>query len=766
MRILRFVFTLGVCLLAPAMAPSATAQQPPASQPAPAVRPERKTFTITPATSAIVVDGDLSEAAWASATSIPLIYEWQPGDNVPASIETTCLVTFDAERFYVAFRAKDPNPGDIRAHYADRDVAYLDDTVGFMIDTFNDRRRGYQFRVNPRGVQMDAINSDVGGSEDWSWDAIWDAEGRVTADGYIVEIAVPFSSLRFPAGQDIQTWGFMAARDWPRSMRRRMRTSYTARDQGCLVCQFDSLTGFQGITPGRNIEFDPTVTVARTDRVAPSAVHPGPLQAGDADFEAGLSAKWGITPNVTFSGTINPDFYQVEADAAQLDINTRFRLFFEEKRPFFLEGADFFSTPIAAVFTRSIVDPSWGAKLTGKEGRSAFGAFVARDDVTTMTFSGYEGSGFTSIDSPLTSMVGRYRHDIAGTSAVGLLVASRDGDEYSNHVGGIDGLIRIGRSNSVRFQYLASQTQYPSDVAQAFDQPEDAFTGHAYAFNANRNTRNWFFGAGTRGYSPEFRADSGFVTQTDLRTMSANAARVFTGGAHKWYSRIEAGLGLDRSSDFSGDRVQWGMDVPLVYAGPMQSEIFYNPSSNHEYFAGREFDNFRHNFGAGIRPTGDFAIGINGTIGGAIDFAGARKADQVRLSPQATLNLFDRLALELNHTYQKLEVDAGRLFTANLTQARAVYHLNRRTFVRAILQFTDIDRNAATSPAGAMLQVRRLFSQYLFSFRINPQTVLLVGYSDNQLGLPGAGILTPGTRTDLAQTDRTFFLKIGYAWVL
>jgi hypothetical protein len=645
-------------------------------------------------------------------------------------------------------------------------VPFLDDTVGFMIDTFDDRRRGYQFRINPRGVQMDAINSDVDGSEDWSWDGIWDAEGRVTADGYVVEVAVPFSSLRFPRTEGAQTWGFMASRDWPRSMRRRMRSTYTDRNQGCLICQFDSLTGFENISPGKNLEFDPTVTAARTDRQAPSANVAAPLEPGDPNYQAGVSARWGITPNVTFSGTINPDFYQVEADAAQLDINTRFRLFFPEKRPFFLEGADFFSTPISAVFTRSMVDPSWGAKLTGKEGRSAFGTFVARDEVTTMTFPGYEGSSFTSIDSPLTSMVGRYRRDIAGTSAIGVVLASRNGDAYANHVGGLDGLVRIGRPNSVRFQYLLSQTEYPSDVAARFRQPEGRFGGRAYSVSFGRNTRNWGMSARTRGFSADFRADSGFVTQTDLRTYGANVSRVFIGGAERWYSRMEVGVGANHSSDFSGDRVQWGLDFPLFYAGPMQSEVFYSLYPNHEYFAGHRFDNFRHNFGGSIRPTGDFSAGMSGTIGGAVDFAGARKAEQVRLSPFVTFNALDRLAIELNHTFQRLNVDAGRLFTANLTQSRFVLHLNRRTFVRAILQYTDIDRNAATNQPAATLQTRRLFSQYLFSFKINPQTVLLAGYSGNQLGLPGGDLTMPPGRTDLTHTDRTFFLKIGYAWVL
>jgi hypothetical protein len=761
-RTRRLASVLGVSLFAFTSTPASAQPQTPQAAPA---RPPLRSFAIAKATSPIVVDGALDEPAWAAATEIPLIYEWQPGDNVPASVETTALVTFDAERLYVGFRAKDPSPGDIRAHFADRDAPVLDDTVGFFIDTFNDRRRGYQFRINARGVQMDAVNSDVGGDEDWSWDAIWDAEARITTDGYVVEVSVPFSSLRFPRTEGEQTWGFSAMRDMPRSMRRRMRSTYTDRNQNCLVCQFDSLTGFEGITPGKNVEFDPTFTLARTDLQAPSVVSPAPLEAGDIDPQVGLSAKWGITPNLTFSGTINPDFYQIEADAAQLEINTRFRLFFEEKRPFFLEGADFFSTPISAVFTRSIVDPSWGAKLTGKEGRNAFGAFVARDEVTTMTFPGYEGSGFTSIDSPLTSMVGRYRRDVAGTSTLGVIVASRDGDAYANHVAGVDGAVRLGLSNSVRFQYLVSQTEYPEQVVALFEQPDGAFAGHAYQLNFNRNTRNWFMSARTSGFSPEFRADSGFVTQTDFRTVAGNVGRVFTGGVDRWYSRIELGLGANRDTDFSGDRAQWGADLQVSYSGPMQSEVSYTAAPNYEYYDGVDYENFRHNFRFSIRPSGDFSAGMNVVRGGAIDFSGGREAEQLRVTPVVTWNVFDRLALELNHTYQTLDIDEGRLFTANLTQGRAVMHLNRRTFVRAILQYTDIDREAATNPAETSLETRRLFSQYLFSYKLNPQTVLLVGYSDNQVGLPATPFNDP-FRLQLGRTDRTFFLKIGYAWVL
>ena len=738
-----------VCLLVPSI---------------PALAQQAQDFAITRAASTITVDGVLDEPAWASATAIPLKFEWTPGDNVPPEVETTAYVTFDERFLYVAFRAIDPEPGAIRAHFADRDVPFLDDTVGFMIDTFNDRRRAYQFRINPRGVQMDAINSDIQNSEDWSWDAIWDAEGRITPEGYNVEVAVPWSSLRFPRTDGSQTFGFSAMRDWPRSMRRRMRSSYTSRNSTCLVCTFDRITGFEGITPGRSIEFDPTVTLARTDVAQPGGPVPGPLVGGDTDIEAGLSATWGITPNVTFSGTINPDFYQVEADAAQLDVNTQFQLYFEEKRPFFLEGADYFRTPVEAVFTRTIVDPAWGAKITGKEGPHAFGVFVARDEVTTMTFSGYEGSGFASTPDAMTSVVGRYRRDIAGTSALGALVTSRNSDGYANHVAGIDGLFRIGPSNRLSFQWLTSQTEYPLSIAAEAGQPEDAFTGHAYIVAFNRGTENWSWYANTRGFSRDFRADSGYVPQTDYRSTRGGVARVFHGSADSWYSRIELEAAANVDTDYDGERSQSGSDFSIFYGGPWQTEFWYVAAPNDEYYAGRSYDNFRQNVGFRIRPTGDLNMGVDATFGGAIDFAGAREAEQVRVSPFVEANAFDRLALRVSHNYQGLEVDEGRLFTANLTQARGVLHFNRRTFVRAILQYTHVDREAATNPLETRLTQSRLFSQYLFSYKLNPQTVLLAGYSDNQVGFD-RGFVEP-FRLDLTRTNRTFFMKIGYAWVL
>ena len=399
-----------------------------------------------PRTSAeIRVDGRLDEIAWTRALVVPLRYETRPGENVSPPVETEGLLTYDSEGVYVAFRAKDPNPGKIRAHLSDRDTAWNDDFVGVVLDTFNDERRAFEFFVNPLGVQMDVLKDDVSGSEDSAWDAIWSSAGRITEEGYVVEVAIPFHSLRFPAGSQQQTWGVDLIRFYPRSQRHRIASQPMDRDRSCYLCQISKIVGFEDIAPGRAIELVPTVVSGRTD--ARDDESAGSLTQGDFESEVGLTAKWGVTPNLTLMGTINPDFSQVEADSAQLDVNNQFALFFPEKRPFFLEGADYFDTPLNAVFSRNVADPDWGLRMTGKVGSNGLGVFAAQDAVTNLIFPGSQGSDTGSFDFATTDSVLRYRRDVGQNSALGALVTSRDGGDYANLVSGLDGIFRFKESN-------------------------------------------------------------------------------------------------------------------------------------------------------------------------------------------------------------------------------------------------------------------------------------------------------------------------------
>ncbi|MBL8143164.1 MAG: carbohydrate binding family 9 domain-containing protein [Acidobacteria bacterium] len=749
----RFTATWATLLvLAPAPALLAAQDAPPLT---PATRP-RVVHTVTAASSAITVDGPLDESAWQTALRVAVAYEWLPGDNVEPPERTDCLVTYDREALYVAFRAFDRDPSAIRARLADRDVPYLDDTVGFMIDPFNDERRAFQFRINALGVQMDAVNSDVDRSEDWSWDAIWDSAGRITADGYIVEVRVPFSSLRFQRTQAAQTWGFQATRDLPRSLRHRMRSSPTDRSRACGICQFDKLTGFEAITPGRNLEFAPTVTTHRTDER--DTFPGGRLTAGDPDADVGLSARWGLTPNVTMNGALNPDFSQVEADVAQLDVNTRFALSYPEKRPFFLEGNDFFGTPLDLVFTRTIADPRWGAKVTGKEGAHAFGAFVTRDEVANLLFPANQSSstGFLAGTS-LTTGVARYRRDIGGQSTIGSLFTAREGGGYHNRVASLDTQVRLSQTDTVRVQVMKTWTAYPIAVALDNGQPIGEFTGNGASFGYSHNDRAWSWFANGGLLDAGIRADVGFMPRVDTRAVAAGVNRVFRGRPGQWFSAIEIGASNDITYDGGGQLTDRGFDFPIEYTGPKQVQAYYNPSPNLEYFDGQTYHNFRHNVGIQMRPSGALAFGASGTIGTTIDVANGRQANVVRFTPEVEFSLARRVNGSLSHNFQRLTVDAGRLFTANLSEARVLYHFDRRTFLRTIVQYTHVDRDVRHYTFAIAPESSRLFTQVLFSFKLNPQTVLLAGYSDNHAGARGI---------DLTQTNRTFFMKLGYAWVL
>lgn len=747
-------FPAALAVLALLAGSFASADEKPASTP-PLAAPA---FGVTPATSAIAIDGVLDDPAWASATVIPVRFEYQPGENVAPPVRTDGLLTFDRKSLYIAFRAFDPTPSAIRAHLMDRDqidTFIQDDHVTILVDSFNDERRAYQFRVNPLGVQADAVNSEVDNVEDWSWDAIWKSAGRITPDGYVVEIAIPFRELRFPGGAGALTFGLSFERSYPRSIRHRARSHPTDRNRSCTFCQFNKVTGFQDLLSGRNVEIDPTLTAHRTDNRAPEPG--GAMVNGSPQADLGVTARWRLAAGTTVSGTVNPDFSQIEADTVQLDFNTRFALFYPEKRPFFLEGLDFFSTPEQAVFTRTVADPSGGLKVVGKEGGNSYGVFVTRDRINNLILPSNQQSEYASEDQAVTGVVARYRRDVGRQNAVGVLYAGREGGPYHNRVFGPDAQFRIGRSEMFSVQFLHSDTRYSPAVASDYGQGATPFGGNSFRASYDHYSRSWFWGAGYVDRDKGFRADSGFVPRVDLREGSAYLQRRFWGAADKWYSTIDVALSVLRATDHSGNLANESIAGILLYAGPLQSQVQVNVERDKELFAGTMYDETVVSGSAALKPSGAMAVRLTWSAGDGVDYTNRQPATILRLGPSVEVKPGRRVNLLFSHAFERLTVQSGRLYTANLAQLHAVHHFSRQTFVRAILQYTDVSRDVSRylEPIGS--HDRKLFAQYLFSYKLNPQTVLLAGYSDNYSGAPGA---------PLAQANRTFFVKMGYAWLL
>ncbi len=428
----------------------------------------------------IEVDGVLDEDVWERAWSATLDYEVRPGENTPAPIRTEVFVMHDANRLFVGFRAHDPDPKTIRAHLSDRDQAWADDWVGVVLDTFNDERRSYIFIVNPLGVQSDVIEVESNG--DTPWDGIWESAATLTDWGWSAEIEIPFSTLRFQRSDEPQIWGFDAIRSYPRNVDHRIGAFPRDRSNNCYLCQALKIEGFAGVSPGRNIEIVPTLTASRTDER--EDLPDGPLVDGDPDVELGLTARWGITPNLTLSGTINPDFSQIEADALQLTVNRPFAIFFPELRPFFMEGADFFDTSMNVVYTRLMREPEWGLKLTGKEGDHTVGAYVVEDEITNLIIPGSESSDFTSSNNRI-----QRRCCVIGTTS-----ATDSPSAASSPIGtaptistgsGIDGDLRLSSRDRVTVELLRSSTRYPTKSSKISTSPmAPSMTGRQRSFTA------------------------------------------------------------------------------------------------------------------------------------------------------------------------------------------------------------------------------------------------------------------------------------------
>ncbi len=701
------------------------------------------------------MDGVVDEEMWRDALRLEMPYEIWPGENAAAGIRTEAYLAHTDSHLYVAFKAWDPEPEQIRARMSDRDTAWDDDAVELVIDTFNDQRRAYYLRANPLGIQMDRAGRGWG---DRSWDGVWSSRGKIHPWGYSVEMEIPFSTLRFQAGSGPQTWGFDVQRSHPRSDRRSLSAVPRDRDNDCTLCQYPKLSGFRGISAGRNLEVVPTLVGGRADTLGDS----GDLESGAEEVDAGATVRWGMTPSLTLSATANPDFSQVEADVAQLEINRTFAINFPETRPFFLEGADSFSTPFRAVQTRSIVDPSWGLKLTGQQGRNGIGVFVAEDEVTNLLIPGRQFSSSAQAEGTSTSSVITYNRNVGERSNFGAMVTAREGEEYENTVAGVHGLVAFSPRDVIEAQFLFTDTVYPDEVVEGSELPEQNVDDHALTVAYRHDSRDWEWDLGYTQVGDDFRADLGFMPRVGYRRGSADLERIWRRDSGGLWTYQSVSAEVRQLEDVDGGMLNRQNQLRYQINGKLQSRLSFGTYTGESSWNGRVFDQDGHWLSLSSRPLGSFQWSLSSNWGDSIDFAHTRAAESVTLRPRLELDMGRRFKLRANHTLQQLDVDGGRLFEANLSQVRLVYQFTPRTFVRAIVQYRDIAREAELYDATVDPKTERLFNQLLFSYKLNPQTVFFLGYSDDRLGGEALDELGNLQFLDLEQTSRTFFMKLGY----
>ena len=731
---------------------------------------------------AVSVDAALDEPQWEDATKVTLDFVTQPFNNTASPVKTTVYVFEDGETLYVGFIAEDPDPSAISAFYRDRDQIWSNDLVGIKLDTFNNERLAYQFFINPFGVQADAIENEMTGSETDSWNAIWQSSGRITESGYVVEAAIPLRVMNFNEAKDKKVWGAEFVRFYPREDRLRLSNLPFDRDNACTLCQMGDVAGFEQASQGNNLALVPTLVLGQSEQRDVNADSPW---QDETTTEAGLDVKWGITPQVSLQATLNPDFSQVESDVAQVSINNTFSLYYDERRPFFVENAGYFSTNQTLVYTRNINAPDYGAKVTGQVDAHTFGVFLADDTSTRFIVPGNLSSSVATLDTDSINAALRYRYDYSPDFSVGFVSTLRDADDYHNYVSGVDMKYRLTGQDTLQAQWVYSDTQYPFTLYQDFcgnaclnseDSNEtvlrtrypDNFGGQSWRVNYLHEQEDWYFRADHYANDDDFRADLGFETKVDFH-------RSLLGGGYMWWNdtgwwnRIRVNGDWDITHNDAGELLEREVEVYASIRGTMQSffeighlqrdrvGLRFDPSvlsveGNTDMFAEKSYSMYVES-----RPSPYLFVSTFVRAGDQVDFANNRLGEQIYTESQVDTNIGRHTQIRLRHTYSDLDVEGDPLFTARLTDVRMTYQFNARQYLRLIMAYSNVHRNQSNYTFDVDNRSRSLSGQLLYSYKLNPLTKFFVGVA--------SGAVEQGQLSSLREHERSVFMKFSYAWL-
>jgi hypothetical protein len=711
-------------------------------------------------TKPIRLDGVLDDEAWRDAERVETWFETNPGDNTPPPVGNVGYVAYDDRFFYAGFEFQDPEPARIRAPLGDHDsTGGAMDYGGVILDTRNDGRSGVLFLANAHGIQYDAVTDDATGNEDSSPDFFWESAARVTATGWSLEIRIPFASLRYPR-TDPQTWGVMLYRNYPRDFRYQFFSTRLPRGGNCFICRSNKLAGLERLPRGGGFVIAPYATGNSTAGPQDDVLG-APLEDANLDGEVGLDVKWRPGAGTAVDATVNPDFSQIESDVAQISANERFALFYPEKRPFFLEGIELFSTPIQALYTRTITSPRCGLRGTGKIGGTAYTALVTQDrGGGQVVIPGPEGSSLADQDFRSYVGVARLRHDF-GRSFLSALGTAReiDGGAY-NRVFGPDFQWRPTDRDNVTGQVLWSRTQTPQrpDLADEWD--GRYLSGHAADLWWSRSSRTYDGFVEGKDITDGFRADAGFVPQVGYRQTYAEAG--YTLRPKGFVRRLRLYLIGDRSTDRDGDLLNRQVSPGFGLDAKWNTFARIRWADDRVRNEGVTLPRQRLLYTIQTAPSRVVnALSIDGFVGDEIDFDQNRPGKGANIVFTATIRPTDHLELRLNNSRRWLNVDDGtgsgeraRLFTAKVDRLRATYTFTPRLFVRLIGQWVETTSDPSLYEDVVERRTGTLSGSALAAYKVNWQTVLFLGYGDDR---------ELDDSETLQRSSRQFFVKVSYA---
>ena len=798
-------------------------------------------ITIPKMTAGITIDGRLDEEAWKTAAVFKDFYQVSPGDNVAPSKPTEVLMMYDEKHLYVAFKCWDEKD-KIRATVAKRDNVFGEDNVRMWLDTYNDRRRAYVLGFNPLGIQQDGIYTEGRGA-DFSVDIVMESKGVIEDWGWVVEVKIPFKSLRYSAGKG-KMWGFNAARNIDRFNDEFDQWLPDDRNVSGFLIKHGKITGLDEIKYERTLEIAPSITLSETGsrkRTIPISTarssgynptffpigvqDPGRFVNDSIKADLGLNLKYTLSPNITLDAAINPDYAEIEADAPVVTANQRFPIFFEEKRPFFLEGKDYFDSPLQPFYSRTIVDPDFAAKLTGKVGRNTFGLLVASDnapgnysdDERTDPVIGPSIAPF--VDKNALFGVLRFKRDVGAENSVGFFGTARVFPQDRNFTGGFDGKFKLNPRTVLAFQVIGTHSlkNFYDPATATVDYRTGNGLGYYFNLDYTTDRHGWFFEA--VGRSRNYRADSGFTRRTNTnqfffynRFSSKSDPKAFmTRGSWgqfvrysvDWDGRTQGGLvGNNVNLSLQGS-VFVNAETGVIFEKLYESE-FGNTSTGRpgSFFGSPTRSAYQPYFSVNANKTVNKQLSVYGFVGSifnAFDFdfgAGnryRRTSPAFRdylSSPEYNLYIQQLLAYQADPTLPfpvrpnapALDPGSGWQFDLNLggeykpiDPLRISLDYRKSKLVRndnkGIAFDTNIFSLRSTYQFTRFTYVRlrsdydtlrrNASGQLLFGWSPNPGTAFYVGYNDN-FNYRGFSPFTNQFEPGFERNSRTFFIRASY----
>jgi len=714
------------------------------------------------------IDGNFSNGEWSAAATVELQYETNPGNSTPAPVKTTAFMMEDGENLYFAFKAYDPQPEKILAFIRDRDGIFQDDFVGVILDTFNDERKGFEFFVNPMGSQGDLTRDDSqSNQEDASWNAVWDSAAQVTDQGYIVEMAIPFRAVRYTSGLEEQTWGIDFIRVYPRDSRFNLSDRKHNRELDCDLCQTNKMKGMPNLqAASTNLDITPTITYMKNDSRDVEPITSWEEIKNEADF--GMDLRWAVTEDWIFNATLNPDFSQVEADAGQLDINTTFSLFYPEARPFFLDGADYFNSMNQLVHTRNIADPDYGVKVSGKTNGYSLGAIAASDESTSFLIPSSQSSYVEEIEGVSSDvLIARGLADIGKKNSIGVLMTNRSATGYKNQVLSIDGRHYFTDKDVLSYQYMRSSSDNPDSI-RFDDDGEELLAANqdddALSLNYQHKEEDYYIKVNYNDFGKDFRADMGFISQVNYKKLVVGGKYVWRGDeGNKWTQWGFFG-DWDRTEEQSGLKLEEESELHFLLHGPLQFVTNFGYVVRDKHYNGQNFAQEFFMMWVEFKPMPNVTVGNWMRLGDDIDHIHTQEAKSKRFEPYLDWQIGKHLSAEINYYAHFLDVSSEQLYQARLFDIRLAYQFSNRSRLSLTVQSTDIERNVnlyadnqdADPDNDVYTNEKDLGLQLIYSYKINPQTLVYVGYSDNAIEHDNI--------QSLEKTDRALFAKFSYLW--